>query len=202
MNFVFKKDKFWGTQSFDTQAVSTQVKVIATGTSAVYIENIYIQNFVTESLKPDRVTLFPIAMLNSDYSNVDTNNLTLIDVADVEYQIPYLSNYLVQPGNKNYFGQGIASSLFNYRTKYKATLYPDDYISFDVTYAPNYQTAETSEAILVVKYRLAPGERVLESRYNITAGSILNESSIYNNEIGEDVLYINGLPVGSIIDIQ
>ena len=202
MNFEYKKDKFWGPLSFDSQAVSTQVRIIATGTSAIYIENVYIQNYVTETLRPNIVSLFPIAMLNLDYSGADSHNLTLIDPSDEEYHIPYLDNYLVQPGNESYYKKGIASSIYNYRTKYKIVLYPDDFFSFDLTFAPSYNTSDFSTADLVVKYKLGPNTRVLENTYNITAGSILNESSIYDNELGSQVLFINGLPSNSIIDIQ
>ncbi len=202
MNFVFKTDKFWGAQSFNTKAVFAKVKIIATGTSAIYIENIYIQNFVTETLKPSRATLFPVAMLNTDFRGVDFNNLTPIHPGDKEYHIPYLDNYLIQPGNKYYLTQGIAANVFNYRTRYKAVLYPDDFMLFDVAYAPNYQTAETSEAKLVIKYKLGPNERMLEINYNIVAGSILNDSSVYGEGLSDKILYINGLPVGSIIDLQ
>jgi len=196
---------FYGSHSGTLKGVRVIMGIKNTGTQTQRIDQVRMMNVSNNVINPGYSNVFDFAFSIPDkyvsYSTVNQDSLELVQITPAN-KIKYSIKNFIEPGNNGYESYGLLSSPYNYRFRNSFDLEAEDVIYFAVLFAPNKRVRDYYRARLVINFHTV-NTNVYESlTHDVTGDFVYNINEIDNKQTPEEVMVINGIPFGGIVNIQ
>jgi hypothetical protein len=137
-----------------------------------------------------------------DFGEVGSQTYEAIYGDLLEYDIPYPSHYIEQPGNDGYeYDEYSFSSRQYYKLPYEFSLQPGEMFKFSLVFRPQFRVIDFYRAKIVVEYITATGEFFVKEQM-IHADYHTTIKQIDGKQFHENILTVNGIQKGNILLAQ
>lgn len=199
------KSNFYGSHGGALEGVRIIMGIKNSGTLSQRIDQVRMMNVSNNVANPGYTNVFDFAFSIPDeyvsYSTVNQDSLELVQITPAN-KIQYSIKNFIEPGNDGYQGYGLLSSPYNYRFRNSFDLDAEEIIYFAVLFAPNKRVRDYYRARLVINFHTI-GTNVHESlAHDVTGDFVYDINEIDKKQTPEEVMVINGIPFGGIVNIQ
>jgi len=199
----FIKGNFWGGQRATLEGVRYIAGIKNSGTVGYTIDNVYVQNHISNPQELDNITNFAFTIPDELVSYQLLDQSSIVGKGDDEkYKIPYPSNYLLQPGNVAYAPYGQTNNVYNWRFRNTFSLNQNQILYFVIQFTPEARKQDFYKADLVLKFHQTGSSSYETQKFSLSGDFLYEIDEIDTKNFPSQVMSVSGVPFGGLITIH
>jgi len=190
--------------------VSYNLRIENKSSSVIEVRKVYLENRISNPQELGNIENFCLVFNDPilEYENLNqfVSGSELVEnvFTFVGYDIPYLSNYGFEPGNKDfgYYSQFWPQNPNHYKFPFKFNLTSSEVFNFKLSFAPAFRKIDFYKAHLVIEYKEI-GNNIIKNRlFKLDAHYNTTIKTIDGKSFTENIMSVNGINFNNIILAQ